>query len=645
MNNFFYDGSDYALFKKALKNTDDEPIVINVLSSDPSLNENASSRSTIKTSQKRNTNMSEKFNPSPFGKFFGPRVVQRQNFDMKDFSSWKNKNYRQTEKNIENSDVKEQKTFSISDFLNSKTRNKIYNDSDELTSTTQKPINQLSSDDPVYQKFSLDSYMHKLEEQTDVKNKFETNDDLLEPIEKFDESIIADSSQDESFDDASEVNAEDIALNSEINGEQFRFETEELDKIKERLRKIELETQHIKEKTNSKVLSTEVADMTEDEDTEDVFDLEKLGIDDEFEESEKHEKTKDEQADDGNSDENANVGTETKVEDVKETEEHDKEGSTVEPDVQTDKKQEPVDNVEVTSNETKADVVDQKVNTSHKVERQDILTKEDFRTMTDEFMDKFAQMYKTNKKSEVVEENNEDEQKLNNPTLADQAELQAKIIQLMEQNQQVDYAREQRIQQAELENQRMAQEYENRIRQIEENYRRNVEEMQKQAYLEQLKKENQLQQAESNFKKREEKIKEIEVEKYKKNNKGAELRKEFKSNVSMSNLEMDKKLLEQTVSGFEDDSNGTKRKTTKRVASTKRSSTKKRTKAHSKKNTAVVQSATEAKAVTVKPKKTKTTTRKQTKVAEPEPVQIKEPVHRKRKRKIDTDIIGSYDFD
>ena len=93
MNNFFFESGDYALFKKALRTTKNEPVVINILSTDSSLDENKSS-SKVTPAPAMRKNQSSKFEPSPFGRFFGPRKPQPTHVDMKDFSSWRNKNYR-----------------------------------------------------------------------------------------------------------------------------------------------------------------------------------------------------------------------------------------------------------------------------------------------------------------------------------------------------------------------------------------------------------------------------------------------------------------------------------------------------------------------------------------------------------------------
>ena len=96
MNNFFYSSSDYDLFKKALRTTKNEPVIINILSDDSSLNEAGEDAVAVNTQRKQ---MSSKFQASPFDKFFGPRKKRTDPLDMKDFSSWKNKNYRNARRN------------------------------------------------------------------------------------------------------------------------------------------------------------------------------------------------------------------------------------------------------------------------------------------------------------------------------------------------------------------------------------------------------------------------------------------------------------------------------------------------------------------------------------------------------------------
>ena len=279
MNNFFYSSSDYDLFKKALRSTKNEPVVINILSDDSSLNEAGEANPVVNSQRKQ---MSSKFQASPFDKFFGPRKKRTDPLDMKDFSSWKNKNYRESEKQIDS--IPEETTkFSFSDYLNSRAKDKRYNNEDELKAEGQKSIEQMSSKDENFQKFSLDSYLNKLEQQTKAKKDFSETDDLVRDF--VDENAMmqnSDIDQDENFLNRSNVGVEDIAFGNEIKGEKFSFDREELDSFKARLDKIEREANNIKDKPTTKVISSgDISAMTKTEDDE--FNFDKLGIEDDIE--------------------------------------------------------------------------------------------------------------------------------------------------------------------------------------------------------------------------------------------------------------------------------------------------------------------------------------------------------------------------
>ena len=633
MNNFFYNNFDYTLFKKAFKETKGEPVIINILSSDSSLTDKKK-----ETKQVARKNYSNKFEPSPFGKFFGPRRQQTSSVDMNNFSSWKNKNYRDIEKKIDKTEKNPLK-FSIADFMNERSKSMKYNELDQAKSEVQKPITQLSSSDPLYKRFSLDSYMHKLEEQTKVKSSFEQNDDILEPLGDLTEKVVPDSSQDENFSYASDVNVEGVAFDDNIGGEKYRIAQDELDKVKSRLEKMERE---IKDKSNEKVLSSEISDLTKD-DNNDSFDLEKLGFDDEdidddnkievddiekvndkvlskdetslkqadenkpkvdhkkfmeinrTESSSPRKNNSDAKSDENELNKNVNDDIETSVD----VDENTEEAQEVDADKQTEAPSEDLneesvnlssdeepeennDNSGIDGDENENDLVDAEQSSDDefkteiydndkRVDRDDILTKQDFRTMTDEFMQRFAQLYKKdddnqniaqqydqqgNINSEVSEQYSEPE-----PYVAEQYtpfvqtaeqvnqnnELQSKILELIEQNKKADSEAEEKLKKAELEKEKVAEEYENKIKEIEENYKKSYEEFKQKAYLEKLDSDLKLQQAESDFKKRESKIKEKEKAISKKQKMGELLKKEIKSNVSISNLEMEKKLLEESA--------------------------------------------------------------------------------------------------
>ena len=96
MDNFFSNALDFNFFKKALKITDGESIIINVSSTDSSLVSKPKYDSNPQNKQRKS--MSDKFEPSPFGRFFGSQKRNTAPVDMNDFTSWKNKNYRRKEK-------------------------------------------------------------------------------------------------------------------------------------------------------------------------------------------------------------------------------------------------------------------------------------------------------------------------------------------------------------------------------------------------------------------------------------------------------------------------------------------------------------------------------------------------------------------
>jgi hypothetical protein len=758
-----------------MKETKNEPVVINILSTDSSLQKNEDE---VKTQVVRK-NFSSKFEPSPFGKFFGPRKERTAPVDMSNFSSWKNKNYRNAEKNIDKKASVSEK-FSVADFLANNSKRERYNELDQAKSELQKPITQLSTEDPLYKRFSLDSFMHKLEEQTNVKDKFEKNDDILEPLGDLTEKVVPNSSQDENFGSSSDVDIEKVAFDSHTGGERFSFDRSELDKIRTRLDKIEKENANIKEKPTEKVITSELSDLTKGEDDE--FDLSKLGGDDfetddidkvneklgvnEVEEKDKidapkidhkkfievnktepltrryvaeepeHKEVETATRSTNNSVE-TDSSTNSEIEfsekasdiqsnDVKGTSENfvsngedTKKFVVVEQNFgggsnNNTESGEPVDVDASGASDTNSNggtiIINQQSNGNVDDTNSNESLKKDFKSITDEFMAKFTQMYKKDnaveETSQTSDEGSSDEsvEKINdnqvdesNETIQDeneesveetsevdensideeneefvddgngefvddasetteqaggitatggtfagqpnmpygypqqsydyskyaekQNELQAKIIELIEQNKKADTETEAKLRQAELEKERVAKEYENRLKEVEENYKKHYEAFRQKAYLEKLDSDIKLQKAERDFKRREQKIKEKEQAWSKKQKSGEILRKELKSNISISNLEMEKKLFE-TISKKNNDAQNEIQESEN---------------TNNKIQNIEVQEPEEKKKSTVQTKpqnNSKTTKRRST-----------SSVRKARKKKMDSDIIGGIDFD
>lgn len=638
MNNFFYKEADFSLFRKALKQTEDEPVIINILSTDSSLKENAKHEEAPVVRK----NLSNKFQPNPFNKFFGPRKQRTTPVDMGSFSSWKNKNYREAEEKLTAApETTETTGFSLADYMNKNTSEKKFNELDQAKTDMQKPINQLSSDDPLYKKYSLDSYLHKLEQQSQVKNEFEENSDILEPLVDLNmQDVVPTSGQDEIFGSESAVNVEDFSFDNEFAGEKFSFEREELDKVRSRLDKLEREAQNIKEKQTEKVITTnELSDLTKGED--DDFDLGKLGIDDDelLDDIEKvndkfgaedvqqqpdapkvqgkrfieinrtasarpvdakQDVVGDQQVSDDTTID-IEPGAVVEIDEGAQTEEASAKGidmseKTVTPGVEHPMVDETESNESeaVEGEETEADVdVDTAVEKEEfvkakTVSRDDVLTKEDFRTITDEFMTKFTELYEKKGQAPAAagtqtgvgggvtaDEMSEFDEQTSAPTYGDpyaayheeqtpmgytgygpapmdntqilqqqQNELQAKIIEMLETNKKTDFEAEEKLRLAKLENQRMAQEYEARLKELESSFKRRDEEMKKQAYLDKLKSDIKLKKAETSYKKKEEEYREMASASSEKFKFGLMLKNELENNLNISNLEMDKKLLE-----------------------------------------------------------------------------------------------------
>ncbi len=716
MNNFFYDESDYSLFKKALKTTENEPVVINILSTDSSLQ---SPKEKTAESAAVRKNMSKKYEPSPFGKFFGPRKQQAVSVDMSDFSSWKNKNYRKAEESIDDKFGREAK-FSMSDFMSEKSKDK-FTDIDQTRSDLQKPINQLSTSDPLYKRFSLDSYMHKLEEQTLVKDSFEQNDDILEPLGNDTQLVVPDSSQDENFGFGSNVNVEGVAFDENISGEQFKFEQEELDKFRSRLDKIEREAANIKEKSTEKVLDADalseikgefdISNLTDDESSPEginVDDVEKINknlsesSDGQLEapkskktffEINKTEPTKkrskgglisafDEEETSAESDE-AETGEQTDVVETAEQIGDQTEATEIvapETDAETEEeKSAPVgfgDEHPIPEEMGEGDISEDDGTGSQ------VVTKDDLKSMTDELVSKFTQMYQKDAgEGQVLPVEPEPVIAPSIPVEPDQTNplpvdgyvgdpnmfvypdmnfvsqgtqmssnetdmLRAQLQELINSNKKLDMESEQRLKEAELEKERVAAEYESRIREMEQSFKQNYEDFKKQAYLDKLDRDIKLKEAEKQFKKKTAKIKEEEKENYTKEKTGAMLRKELRTNLNISNLEMDKKLLEiaSTLSKAESE------KLEKEKIEMKRQY-EEELKAQEPDEVEEIDEVDEVEEVdeeevkeTKKSTTRKSTTRKTT-TRKRSPTSRRAPARKGSRRKIDSDIIGGIDFE
>ena len=715
MNNFFYDESDYSLFMKALKTTEHEPVVINILSTDSSLQ--TKKETTVESASARK-NMSKKYEPSPFGKFFGPRRQQPTSVDMKDFSSWKNKNYRKAEASIDDRFSNEVK-FSMSDFMSDKSKSK-FNELDQTKSDLQKPITQLSSSDPLYKRFSLDSYMHKLEEQTKVKDSFEQNDDILEPLGDDTQQVVPDSSQDENFGFGSNVNIEKVAFDENISGDQFKFEQEELDKFRAWLDKIEREAANIKEKQTEKVIDTnplsemtasfDIDKLTDDEPENPLSDdIEKINstLGDSAiistESNEVNENNQKPQVKHKTFFEINKTGSSKKQEETgslmaafEEIEESDQQtadsieadsnddvlvGGSTEESVNTlQDMTDEQNNVDVPDFDMTGDVVsgeelvetplDSNVSTKTTIGRDDIVTKDDLKSMTDELVAKFTQIqgkdvgdldaivdpaalptdgapivggYGSAPDMFVYPDANFVSQGTSYPQ-DENERLKAQLQELIDSNKRMDLESEQRLREVQLEKERVAAEYESRIKEMEQSFKQSYEDFKKQAYLDKLDRDIKLKEAESKFKKKTAKIKEEEKETYAKERTGAMLRKELRSNLNISNLEMDKKLLE--VASHLNRAENAKLAAEKSEMERRLEEEELRSRIEEESSDVEeVEEIEEVEEVEEEVEKPKTTTRKPAARKRKSSTTRRAPARKGSRRRIDSDIIGGIDFE
>ena len=133
---------------------------------------------------------------------------------------------------------------------------------------------------------------------------------------------------------------------------------------------------------------------------------------------------------------------------------------------------------------------------------------------------------------------------LNQPEFNNDTVKLKKMLELIEQNKKSDSDIAEKLRLAELEKQKVAEEYENRLKELEKTIRQREEDAKQQAYIEKLKNDIKLKKAETDYKIRE--ARKIESEKH--NSKiqfvGAQLKAELKNSINVSNLEMEKMLLE-----------------------------------------------------------------------------------------------------
>jgi len=589
MANFFYKYSDYASFQKAFRDTEGEDVVVDILSTDDSLKENE----VVATSHviRKDNRFSQE---SSFNKFFGPRRSHNRNFDMKDFSSWKNKNYRETEKQIGQGGAERTK-FSFADFMNERSGGKVYNDADQNRSNDQKAINELSTEDPSFKKFSLNDYMRRLEEKTRVNSETREGEDLIDSIGDITQDIKPDSQQDENFEESvSNINVEKIVGDEDFRGEKFAVDTSELDAMKSRLEEIKAQTEELNELIDDTEEDEQVVDDYEDEE-DDIIDFEEssaedsdeteiLGDGDEIDSDANGEESDEEIEQDENADRiNPIVGGYV--------------GGTIGGDAGEGETQANGEANGSGGNSAGAgggnssgsasggaassseggfgaggsvavDGASDGVNGGASDEGHSQSSETSHGTSI-----KVININKTGSGENVSESGTTGE-----------GNKSQEIIRLISKNDQERHDIEEKLKQAEKDKLTAMKSYEARLKELEKSIEAKDKETQKRVLLEKIRNDNKLSQVRAEFKLREDEIRRLEKESALKQKIGALLKKELKNNLSISNLEMNNKLLE----------------TTSMIAQEKE-----RAKAN-------------------KPK----TTRK-----------------RKQKRKIDSDIIGSVDFD
>lgn len=630
MEDFFNDAFEYNIFKKALKATDGEPVIINLLSTDSSLKSDKDEPLHVSVPQRKN--MSEKFEPSPFGKYFGSRKKRTAPVDMNNFSAWKNKNYRKVEEASKEEPQIGSKTFSLSDYMKSKSDQK-YTELDQAKTDLKKPITQLSSDDPDFRKFALDSYMHKLEEGIIAKDKFEENDDLLEPISSFSSETDTNSMlQDEDFSD-NRFNVEKVAFDDFDSGDKYSLNKNELDEVKNRLERLEREANNIKEKPTHKIITgDEFKETTEEDNEEDsVFSFSSLIGDDELDEEQEEiissisnfqDKEDDSSSVQSDIDEEAS-STETHEED----EENDVFGKLIAGEDYKTSSEEASEELETSTVEEKTDAVEDDENSetnqliqamaeypdgSYDDDGEDEVEEEDIEdTSVEEFYDNAASAQEIE-----TEQYDEDEDSINKNDILTKEDFKAMTDDFMSQFESQKKA-EEKVKKAEAEKEQAYREYQDRLKSVEESYNKKYEEIKQKMLMDKLENDKKLSEFQNKFRLRESSIRQEQQVKPASNMKeiGLMYKKQLKSNYNISNLESDKKLLQI--------SNRIKKEEEKKLKTETETNVSKKTTSRKTSSTG------SAKDLSVS-------------------VQAKARARRRRssnRRRIDSDIIGSIDFE
>ncbi len=516
MSNFFYKYSDYSLFQKALKDVEGEDVVANFLSNDDSLKD--AGEVETKHIIRKDNRFSDK---SSFDRFFGPRKNQGRNVDMGDFSSWKNKNYRETEKQLGKEGENKLK-FSFADYMNERSGGKIYNDEDKNREENQKAIEELPSEDSTFKKFSLNDYMRRLEERTRVKSQTRDNEDLIEPLGNLTQDVVPTKAQDENFEEnVSNVNLEGFVEDDEFKGDKFAVDTSELDAMKARLEELKTQTEEINEiidensqdeETSSDEISIEEVDEAQTESADEA-------MEEETQEVEKIEETSETQTAD-----------ETEDEPVPMAQGY---GGFTQPAAVAGQ---PGEAGETAQTGASGDAGGGSGGVS-----QTGASQGDGSAQTNAAGSQASGGAGGNFVKIISTQTSDGE----NASAGE--EKSQEIIKLIDKNEKERAEIEEQLKQAEKEKLAAMKTYEGRLKELEKSIADKDKETQKRVLLEKIKNDNKLIEVREEYKQREDEIRRLEKEAALKAKIGALLKKELKNNLSISNLEMNNKLLEITT--------------------------------------------------------------------------------------------------